>query len=151
MKSGDKRPTELNPAPGCLLLLILGVFSVPCALLALVYLWFRDKRLLRHLKTRGRVLPWAEVEKHLHAGVGTLVVEQANKVGIRFWWTPDDLIVMTPVPIPKNEDLGMDYHRGKSSDPFVLWCFQNYLSATDGKAFLTSPKGLDLSGFIEKA
>jgi hypothetical protein len=149
MKKSDKGPIHLNPILGCLPFVVLGIFAIPCGLLTVFHVWHRDKKLLRQLQIHGRVLPWGEVEKHLNAGEGTLVVEQANVIGVHFWWTPDDVIATTPVPIPNMENIGTDFHRGKSSDPFVLWCFQNYLSVDNGKAFLTLPKGLDLSGIIE--
>jgi hypothetical protein len=93
------------------------------------------------------VIPWTEVERHLHGGEGTLIVEQTNKLGCHFWWTEDDIAACAPMPVPIVE--AMDHHTGKSSDSFVLWCFREYLSPTKGKAHLTLPEKLDLSGFIE--
>jgi hypothetical protein len=125
-------------------LAIIGVAIILWVVVGLLYLRVRDEILLRQLKGRQRVLDWKEVEGHLNAGMGTLIVEQTNKTGIRFWWTKDDLISTAPSPILQVEDLGHDYLRGKSARPFVVWCFDNYLSVDSGKASLAPPENLRL-------
>jgi hypothetical protein len=111
---------------------------------AVLYLRLRDEVLFRRLKSRRRVLDWDAVEVHLNAGTGTLIIEHTNKMGVRFWWTSDDLIAAGPPPIRDWTELGHGYITGKSSNPFVLWCSVNYLSAKDGKAFLSRLKNMRL-------
>ena len=149
MSEKSREPIKLGSVLGCLiglpLLLVAAILSIPYAVVAVVYLQFRERRLLRQLEARRRALTWKELERHLVSGAGTLVIEQANKVGIRFWWTPDDLTAIAPFsPISNLDEMGMDYIRGKSSNPFVLWCYKNYLSTKEGKAFLCRSIGLKL-------
>jgi len=49
------------------------------------------------------------------------------------------------MPVIRDSDgLIHGYITGKSSNPFVLWCYENYLSVKMGKAFFTRLEGLHL-------
>jgi hypothetical protein len=126
------------------LIAVLGVLVILWIVSGLVYLWAHEALLLRSLKAPRRVMDWKNVRAHLEAGEGTFIIQQTNKVGVRFWWTPDDLIASAPQPIREFDDLGMGYITGRSTHPFVVWCASNYLSAKTGKAFLTRYEGRKL-------
>ncbi len=124
--------------------------SVPLAVLARLSLWLRKKRLFRILRANHRVIAWEKVEKHLIVGEGTLIVEQAQKQGVYFWWTPDDIIAASPVAMPNLDSL--DYLGVKAPHPFARWCFDRYLSVRNGIAFITHPKDLKFPpGFVTAA
>ena len=119
------------------LITIFGSAIILWVIGTLIYLRLNNEVLFRRLKSRHRVLDWKDVEAHLAEGPGTLIIEQRNQIGARFWWTPDDLVAIAPTPIRDLEGLGYDYIIGKSSNPFVAWCSANYLSIKTGKAFFT--------------
>jgi hypothetical protein len=104
---------------------------------AFLYIKLSKEVLLRRLKAQQRVVDWKEVEDHLIAGEGTLIIELTNQIGVRFWWTLDDLTTARPEPFLTWEQLGYAYITGKSANPFVSSCFDRYLSVKSGKAFFT--------------
>ena len=75
-------------------------------------------------------------------GRGTLIVETAQKQGMRLWWTPEDVVALSPFPPLPFESLHFIV-RGRTARPFVTWCLQRYLSLTAGSAFLSRPSGLN--------
>jgi hypothetical protein len=139
VEKSEKEPYKLLKILGCISFIPFAlVFALPWAVVSILSIKFRESLLLRSLRARQRVMDWTDVETHLAAGEGTLIIEQANKVGARFWWTPDDLGATAPFPPPANlEDMEMAYITGRLSDPFFAWCRSHYLSIKTGKAFLT--------------
>jgi len=128
----------------CFIAIIGGLFILWIAG-AVLYLQLIRELFLRRIKAQQRVLGWEEVENHLKLGAGTLIIEQKNQVGVRFWWTPDDLVAGAPMPVIRDfDDLSYAYIAGEPSNPFVAWCFENYLSVKNGKAFFTRLEGLRL-------
>ena len=75
------------------------------------------------------------MDTHLSEGGGTLIIEQANKAGARFWWTEDDIMAVNP-DAKTNWDKLDGYITGKTENPFVHWCFEKYVSIKTGKASL---------------
>lgn len=154
MTSARKGPVEISPLLGVPLafvfiplLFILAGLSIPYVLVMRGCIAIREHRLLRRLVRRGRAIGWCDVEQHLAAGQGTLIIEQAQKETVRFWWTTDDVISHSPVPIPAFDDL--DFMRLSPPTPFVAWCHAKYLAADAGTALLSRPKGLDYpAGFV---
>jgi hypothetical protein len=128
-----------------LFLAVLSLFALP--ILATV-LWLRERRFARLMKQSGRFIAWNDLEPRLKAGTGTLVVEQAQKDGIRVWWTPDDVAREAPQNAPAEKDL--NYHRRGDPHPFVAWCFGRYLSPETGAASLTNPRYSYPPGFAER-
>jgi hypothetical protein len=148
MTAATRKPIEIGPVLGIPLLLVAALLSVPYVLGAIVYIAWRERQFFRHLRSQCRTLPWGEVEQHLRAGEGTLVIEQAQKQSHRLWWTPDDIPSLAPVPIPPFADV--DFVFIAPDEPFAAWCFQRYLSSATGSAFLTRSVGLVFPpGFIE--
>lgn len=142
-----RKPVEIPAILGLPLLLILAVLAVPYALVFNICLAVRERRLLRRLRSARRVLPWREVEQHLRAGSGTLIIETGHKQGHRFWWTPDDIAAVSPIPVPAFADI--DFVLFNPAAPFTRWCFERYLSLQGGTAFLTRSVGLTFPpGFI---
>ncbi len=131
---------------GLLLLAGLSILAMPFLLLARAR---RERRFALLMRDRGRFIPWKELEPHLLAGEGTLVVEQAQKDGVRVWWTQQDVALEAPTQAPAEQEL--DYLRMTEPHPFVSWCFSRYLSSDAGKAILTDPPYSYPPGFVEEA
>ena len=151
MTAPTRKPKVFGPVFGVLiglpLLLIAAVLSIPYAIVARIYIAARERRLFRRLCSHDRTLPWSEVEQHLRDGTGTLIVEQAQKQGLRLWWTPDDVAAETPFPPPPFDELNLFF--ADPQQPFVAWCFERYLSPSTGTASLTRPIGLRFpAGFV---
>jgi hypothetical protein len=145
MTSKTNQPITINPILGILLLFGLAILSIPCGMVAVIFIALRERRLFRRLASTHRTIPWCEVEQHLAAGRGTLIIEQAQKQSVRLWWTPDDIPALSPCPPPAFADL--DFIKlDRAAQPFVAWCFQRYLSLTSGSAFLSRPNGLKQPG-----
>jgi len=103
--------------------------------------------LFRRLTSAQRVLLWREVEQHLQAGSGTLIIETAQKQSHRLWWTPDDIAAVSPIRVPAFADI--DFVLFDPAAPFTRWCFERYLSLHGGTAFLTRSVGLTFPpGFV---
>jgi len=120
---------------GLPLLCIAAVLSIPYGLIYGLCLCYSEHRLRGRLQARRRTLPWREVESHLHAGTGTLIVERANKHRDRFWWTLDDVVSASPVAQPAFDELA--FMRPDPTEPFLAWVSTHYLSLSSGAAFLT--------------
>ena len=64
--------------------LIGGLFSLPLAPI-------RQRRFLRQLETKGRMMRWSDVVASLERDEGTLIIDLGAKEPLRAWWTTDDL------------------------------------------------------------
>lgn len=127
---------------------LLAGLSIPYGVVHNLLIGRRERRVLDRLRSAGRFLSWAEVSEQLSHGEGTLLVEQVNKDGARFWWTPDDVASLAPAPPPTLDDT--DYICHDPSHPFVAWCLERYTSPSRGSAFITRPTGISFPpGFIE--
>lgn len=145
MKATLKTLLTLAALP--LAFLLIALFFLPYVLVTLTVIKVRDWRLSHRLQAAGRTVSWSDVEKHLESGAGTLVIEQAQKQSLRFWWTPDDVPRSCPLTIPSFDELNLFYPDPKQ--PFVGWCFQRYLSPETGTALLTHARGIRLPrGFV---
>lgn len=83
--------------------------------------------------------------------VTTVIIEQASNDACRVWWTPDDIVDITPHQVPDETDL--DYMRLDEPLPFVRWCSEKYTSPDTGRALLTQlpiplPHGLLTTEFV---
>jgi len=125
-----------------------AVIAAPIACCHLLLLKIQYWRLVRRMRDKGRYISWGELETRLLRGEGTLIVEQAQKQGHRTWWTDDRLMETTPYTAPQEESL--DYCRLGPPDPFVFWCFRDYLDPREGRALLTDPPYTYPPGFVER-
>lgn len=129
-------------------LLLLSGFVIPFGLLHNYSIRRRERRLRSRLRAAGRFLAWPLVAEHLVRGEGTLIIEQANKQGSRFWWTSDDVVSQSPASSP--EFSSADYVCPDASHPFVAWCLERYTSPLRGAAVITEPTGITFPpGFVE--
>jgi hypothetical protein len=132
-----------------LLFLLAGILAIPFAIVMVIFQWFRDRRFARKMRELGRFISWEELEPRLQSGDGTLVIEQAQKAGVRVWWTGADIAQQAPVQPPPEEEL--DYLRFGTPHPFVTWCFSRYLDSVSGQALLTEPPFSYPPGFVDAA
>jgi hypothetical protein len=82
-------------------LLVIGLVSIPISAGFQFLQYRREGKLRSRLVLAGRYMSWPELEGKLEAGEGTLIVEHRSPKGpIREWWTKDDVIGCSPVPLP---------------------------------------------------
>jgi hypothetical protein len=119
--------------------LLVPVFA-GLALLAVPYIfilgWARQHRehcFRMRMKSRGRLMPWAEFLRAMRDSGGTCIEERFSPKGpVRFWWTPENVHRESPYPI-------IDWftmRKGRQAEPFIHWCRERYTGANDGKAVL---------------
>ena len=129
-------------------MLVFAGVSLPYGLVVNYGIRRRERHLLERLRSAGRFLAWPDVAEKLSRGEGTLIVEQANKDGSRFWWTPDDVASLAPEVPPAVGD--MAYFLPGDSHPFVDWCRSRYTSPSHGAALITAPHRVSFPpGFVE--
>ena len=115
-----------------------------------------EKAFYNQMQLRGRVKDWKEIEPHVSIGRGTLLIEQGAEtikydLPDRIWWTPEDILHLSPVRPPVLDDLDTFgfYH----PHPFVEWCFRRYIDPQSGTAVLVHgvkfPKAGLPSGFMD--
>lgn len=128
-------------APIVLLLLPLAVLlSIPFAYALMVLNAMIERRFRRKMNAQGRFRSWDDLLPALDDGSGTLIIEQANKLPVRVWWTPDDVLAIAPCPPPEDEQLQCDAISPPTTPhPFVSWCHQQYTHEETGTALLTLP------------
>jgi hypothetical protein len=122
----------------------LGVLLVPVfALLALVAVPYivllrwarqhREHRFRMRMKSRGRLMPWAEFLRAMRGEGGTCIEERFSPKGpVRFWWTSENVCGESPYPI-------IDWftmRKGRHAEPFIRWCRERYTGADYGRAKL---------------
>jgi hypothetical protein len=99
---------------------------------------WREKRLRRHLVSLGRVLTASQLDAKLASGEGTLIIEHLLPMGfLREWWTEDDVIGRSTVPLPTSPLLlpeGMD---STLLHAYAIWCMWKYTDPATGTAKLT--------------
>ena len=148
---GDDSPVarwEWLFSPFLILLLVVGGLVSILALPFLGFaLWWRERRFIRLMRAKGRFIPWKDLEARLKAGEGTLVVEQAQKLRVRVWWTQEDVPTEAPTQPPVEQEL--DYLRIMEPHPFVFWCSRRFLSPESGMGLLTAPPYSSPRGFVE--
>lgn len=103
-----------------------------------------EKRFTRRMRRLNRVKDWKGIKENPE--LGTLIIEQAQKQGCRFWWTDEEVAKTSPFPVPTEENL--DYLNLDSPDEFTVWCQDRYLNEHNGIAFLTSPPFKLPPGFV---
>jgi len=104
----------------------------------------REHRFRMRLKSRGRLMPWAEFVRTMRGSSGTgsaggtCIEERFSPKGpVRFWWTPEDVQGESPYPI-------IDWftmRKGRGAEPFIRWCRERYTRA-DGSGAVLVDTGL---------
>jgi len=122
----------------------------------LLFLWLRglidrqrEAKFLDRMRDMNRAMTWEEIRGTIDEKRGTIIVERRGRGGMsRHWWTPDDLSICSPHPLPKSES-------AKTQDEgFYEWAYQRYAEPTLGTAFFfVIPRGtvLEACQRFEKA
>jgi hypothetical protein len=147
-------PWEWFFAPVIMPLVLVGTAVLTgVTLLALPFLvsidWWRRLRFASRMRRQGRFIQWSALEPRLQVGEGTLIVEQAQKAGIRVWWVHDDVLRTAPIQPPLENHL--NYFPLTEPHPFFSWCFERYLNPDSGQAILTDPPYSYPPGFATAA
>jgi hypothetical protein len=123
---------------GCLVLtsfiLTVAALYIPLLAVGAATQWWQSYRLRRHLRLNGRLLTWKEVEQRMRGADSpcTLILQIGNLAEQRAWWTADDVLARTPLPLLDYRSL---IHPARVRHPFIEWCEFHYLSPQSGKAF----------------
>lgn len=125
-----------------LLLLALLVIGPPLLIVSRFRAWRLEKKIRSRLVAVGRTIEWAAVETHLNAGTGTLIVEHCSYAGpIREWWTEDDLLAGSPVPLPTSLDSPPDDGQMQQYLEHAKFCAKRYVDTDEGIAKRTDAPG----------
>ncbi|MFZ0302106.1 MAG: hypothetical protein WAL75_05455 [Terracidiphilus sp.] len=85
------------------------------------------------LKSRGRLITWAEFLCSMRDSGGTCIEEKFSPKGpVRFWWIQENVYDESPHEI-------IDWftmRKGRRGDAFVRWCRERYTNADTGSAVL---------------
>ncbi|MGA3130516.1 MAG: hypothetical protein ABSD59_06930 [Terracidiphilus sp.] len=136
-KNAEKQPsTWMDAVMGIAMIPVLAVgacLAIPYTIAARWLRLHREHKLRLLMKSRGRLITWAEFVRAMHERGGTCVEEKFSPKGpVRFWWTPDDVHRESPHEI-------IDWftmRKGRQYEPFVHWCRARYTSADGGSAML---------------
>jgi hypothetical protein len=137
---------------GCLFglpLLLLATVTSPIWMLIFHFMhWRGEKREIQKMKEVGRFIEWTELMDLSGNGKnGTLIFEQAQKAGLRLWWTSDDVIALSPYSLPDEDEI--DY-LCIIPCPFMTWIRSKYTGA-EGKALRTFRITQHAPGFAKAA
>jgi len=123
---------------------ILEVVMIPllaigaCLAIPFGFLWrwlrqHREHKFRMLMKSRGRLVTWADLLRVMHDEGGTCIEERFSPKGpVRFWWTPENVYHESPYEI-------IDWftmRKGRGAEPFIRWCRERYTSADGGSAVL---------------
>ncbi len=146
-------PFQIFFLPLFLFLLLLSAVTAPIWVLVVVLIQKRGERQFqRAMQAKQRWIAWPELEPRLFDGQGTIIIESAQKMPVRVWWTPEDLVAIAPFEPPPDGELDYFFIEEKAH-PFVLWCHRRFLDEAHGTALLTEPTlelpgGLGMAGFF---
>jgi hypothetical protein len=123
-------------------MVMLAMAGMGLIVLALLVMWpyaaiqhIRMERKYRTmLRSKGRFITLDELQPHLGAGTGTLILESVEKGAYRIWWTEDDLHSLGEPVSTKDDFIAVI----NGQHPFNTQCQKEYLDEETGKAFLTS-------------
>jgi hypothetical protein len=124
--------------PVGLLLLIYLLVAIPIVTRSRLRERRKERKLRSRLASEGRFLPWSALETMLKSGTGTLIIEHfRSEAFIREWWTEDDLVGRSPVPLPASPILLPEGDRLTSLRQYAEACAARYTETTTGAAKLT--------------
>jgi hypothetical protein len=126
----------LGAVLGVLLIPVFAVAAVLAVPFVFVLKWVRQHRehsFRLRMKSRGRLMTWAEFLRTMRDSGGTCIEERFSPKGpVRFWWTAEDVHGESPYPI-------IDWftmRKGRKAEPFIRWCRERYTGADAGRAVL---------------
>jgi hypothetical protein len=126
----------LGAVLGVLLIPVLAVAAVLAVPFVFVLKWVRQHRehsFRLRMKSRGRLMTWAEFLRTMRDSGGTCIEERFSPKGpVRFWWTAEDVYGESPYPISD----WFTMRKGRKAEPFIRWCRERYTGANDGRAVL---------------
>lgn len=98
--------------------------------------WLRSRgeyKLRLLMKSRGRLMTWAEFVRTMRERGGTCIEEKFSPKGPwRFWWTAEDVQRESPHEI-------IDWftmRKGRQHETFVRWCRARFTNAESGSAVM---------------
>jgi hypothetical protein len=131
--------------------LIVVLVAIPNAIRSRLRERRDEKKLRSRLASAGRFLPWSELEAMLKSGRGTLIIEYfRSKDIIREWWTEDDLVGRSPVPLPASPILLPEGDSLISLRRYAESCAAKYTETRRGVAKLTEVQAPELKGSRRK-
>jgi hypothetical protein len=134
-----------------LLLLIYLLVAIPIVTRSRLRERRTERKLRSRLASEGRFLPWFALETMLKSGTGTLIIEHfRSEAFIREWWTADDLVGRSPVPLPASPILLPEGDRLTSLREYAEACAARYTETTAGAARLTEVPVRELKGSRRK-
>lgn len=129
-------------ALGLLVFGVLGLIAIPLYVRG----YFEHRDWLRKMRMSKRILTSTEIKDR--GGSGTLIIDQPGWGGKTkyCWWTPDDIATLAPVRItPLTDRIESLKSRIDPDDlAFDRWIYNNYLSRSNGKAYLLTTRRGDL-------
>jgi hypothetical protein len=132
-------------------LLIVGLVSIPIAMGFQLRERRRENKLRSRLAFDGRYMHWCELEAKLKSGEGTLIIEHLwTKSAIREWWTEDDLVARSPIPLPTSPILLPEGDQLISLHQYAESSAATYTDTNAGVAKLTEVPDPQLKGSRRK-
>ena len=121
---------------GAYLFLVLGVLccaGIGSGVLNVV----NELRVRRRMRVASRFLSWHTAIDRIGNARGTLILESptAGWNVTRAWWTPDNVLALSPAPPPdasERDVLVLIRH------PFIEWCHEHYTDLDRGTAYLVA-------------
>jgi hypothetical protein len=153
--SGEEPENPVVQKLGCLLifafLLIMCVLYAPLMIVGGITRDWKERRLKHRLRRCDRCLSWQQLEQRMQSlqSPSTLILQMANLTPTRVWWTPDNVLLKSPLPLP---DEMVVMSPGRSDHPFFEWCQAKYLDEERGTAMHLdiSPSDAKNVGLFEK-
>lgn len=108
----------------------------------------RERCFRQRMRAMRRFIEWADLLPSLKRGDGTLIIEQAQKDGVRIWWTDQSLLASANVP-QRPSEAELDYLRLREPHPFVTWCHERFTAGEKAVGLLTHPPYRYPPGFVE--
>jgi hypothetical protein len=134
-----------------LLLLIYLLVAIPIVTRSRLRERRTERKLRSRLASEGRFLPWSALETMLKSGTGTLIIEHfRSEAFVREWWTEDDLVARSPVPLPASPILLPEGDPLISLHRYAESCAARYTETTTGAARLTEVPVREFKGSRRK-
>ncbi len=109
--------------------ILIGISFAMCFLMEHRFLWW--------MRQNGRYLRLSRARSLILEKGGTFIIEVPT-LGWGFthaWWTPDDLLAISPFPVPTKAEYEQAVEKMQCLD-WDDWCWKNYTCPEHGRAFL---------------
>jgi hypothetical protein len=139
-RSEERRaPTDI-PVPITALLipifLIVGALSIPVAGVLAFYFKLSERRFVRQMRSRNRLMDWPQFLQCVAEKHGTMIEEWLSEKGpVRRWWVADDLAEISPFVRPEHGVEAL-FDSDHQFGPCCAWCYENYTNDRSGSALL---------------